>query len=125
MTNLELTTILGKMNHGDVIPGTIAGKSYTFTGLEKYPGRGRFSHLKGQDIIVIMSGERKRSMIKLFVDPLLLFVNAPPEELSFGHLPHEYMRVFNWRNKPKIPNVNEYETHYKSVARHLQRILKQ
>ncbi|HEY5498203.1 MAG TPA: hypothetical protein VIK19_07705 [Syntrophales bacterium] len=124
MTTIELTTILGNLNQGDAIPGTIAGKSYIFIGIEKYPGRGRYANLKGQDVIVPMSNERKRSRIVLFLDNLLLFVNATPSELRYGYLPKEYMKLFRGGKKPIIPNLYEYETHYKSLARHLQGLYK-
>ena len=115
----KLKAILERMNKGDLIPGTITGKAYTFIGIEKYSGRGKYSNLKDHDVIIITSNERKRSTIKLFLETLLLFVNAPPEELTYGKLPKEYMKMIFEQRRNK-PNLNEYENHYKALARYIQ-----
>jgi hypothetical protein len=74
MTKRQLIKTLNQIRLGETIPGSIAGKSYKFKGFQEYSGRGRYSNLKGKDVIILQSGERKRSII-LFLAPLLLLVN--------------------------------------------------
>jgi hypothetical protein len=59
MTKQQFIKTLNQISKGEMIPGTIAGKSYKFKGIQKYSGRGRYSNLKGKDVIVLHSDERK------------------------------------------------------------------
>ena len=123
MTKQQLIKTLNQISEGETIPGTIAGKSYKFKGIQKYSGRGRYSNLKGKDVIVLQSFERKRSII-LFLPPLLLFVNSASKDLTYGNLPIAYLEKFRNGDLSGIPNVYEYESHYKSIARYIQRLTK-
>ena len=66
MTKQELIEVLREVKEGDRISGTVAGKFYTFKGIEKYSGKGRYPHLKGIEVVVLQSDKRKRRMIVLF-----------------------------------------------------------
>jgi hypothetical protein len=105
----------------EIIPGTVNGKFYKCKGIQKYSGRGKFSHLKGTDVIVLESKQRKRPII-LFLEPLLLFVNSDSKDLDFGRLPIKYIEEYRNGKTSEIPNLYEYESHYKSLARYIQRL---
>jgi len=123
MTKQQLIKTLNQIRQGETIPGTIAGKSYRFEGIRKYSGRGRYSNLKGKDVIVLKSVERKRSII-LFLAPLLSLVNSAFRDLTYGNLPIAYIEKFRSGDLNGIPNLFEYESHYKSLARYIQRLTK-
>ena len=110
---------LGQLNIGEKISGTAVGKFYTFAGIQKYSGRGRYPHLKGKDVIVIQSNERKRWVMILFLEPLLMLLNADFEDLRHGKLPADYIKHFRSGDPRRIPNIYEYESHYKSIARYI------
>ena len=124
MTKQQLFNILSKIDNGAMIPGTVNGKFYKFKGIQKYSGRGKFSHLKGTDVIVLESYERKRSII-LFLDPFLLLANSDSRDLDFGRLPIKYIEKYRNGKIPEIPNLYEYESHYKSLARYIKRLTSQ
>ena len=63
MTEQQVIKILQDMNIGCQIPGIIKGKTYTYMGLQKYSGRGRYHNLKGALVAIIKSEERRRSSI--------------------------------------------------------------
>jgi len=118
-----LIKLLRGMAIGIAVAGTQTGKEYKFGGLSEYSGRvNRYSHLKGKLVAVLLSGERKRSRIVLFLKPLLSFVNSTDEELDFGRLPELYFREYGQDGSQKIPNLSEYESHYKALARHIRRV---
>ena len=118
-----LTSFLGSLTTGTSIAGTQTGKEYRFGGLRSYSGRGRwYAHLKGEPVAVLLSAERKRAEIVIFVAPLLLFVNATDEELGYGRLPQAYYRRYCLPESPEIPNRYEYECHYKALARYIRRV---
>jgi len=119
MTKVQLMDSLKTLQIGQKIPGAISGKTYYFSGIQKYSGLGRFAHLNGQDVIVLHSNERKRSKIILFVEPLYLLVNSSIEELGYGHLPSGYIMKCMADDTQGIPNLYEYESHYKCLARYL------
>jgi hypothetical protein len=121
MTKQQLSNILSKIDDGVMIPGTVNGKFYKFKGIQKYSGRGKFSHLKGADVVILESYERKRSII-LFLEPLLLFVNSDSRDLTFGRLPIKYIEKYRNGKTQEIPNLYEYESHYKSLGRYIQRL---
>ena len=123
MTKQQLIKTLNQISGGEMIPGTIAGKSYKFKGIQKYSGRGRYSNLKGKDVIILHSDERKRSII-LFLAPLLSLVNSASKDLTYGNLPISYIEKFLTVDTNEIPNLYEYESHYKSLARYIQRLTK-
>lgn len=122
MTKLELIEVLKELKGGDRISGTLAGKFYTFKGIEKYSGKGRYPHLKGIEVVVLQSDKRKQRMIILFPEPLLLLVNADLQELRYGRLAQDYIHQCWSGDSRGIPNLYEYESHYKSLARHIKRL---
>jgi hypothetical protein len=119
MTKQELIEVLKKVKKGERIPGTIAGKFYTFKGIDKYSGKGRCPHFKGIEVVVLQSDKRKRRMIILFPEPLLLLVNADLQWLRYGRLPENYIDRCRSGDIRGIPNLYEYESHYKSLARYI------
>ncbi len=123
MTKEQLIKTLNQISLGETIPGTISGKSYKFKGIQKYSGRGRYSNLKGKDVIILQSVERKRSII-LFLAPLLSLVNSASKDLTYGNLPIAYLEKFRSGDYKGIPNLYQYESHYKSLARYIQRLTK-
>jgi len=119
-----LTSFLDNLGCDTSIPGTQEGKRYRFGGLRQYSGRGRwFAHLKGRSVAVLVSSERERSEIVLFLQPLLLFVNATEEELGYGRRPRAYYRKYRMPEPPEIPNRYEYESHYKALAKYIRRVI--
>jgi hypothetical protein len=123
MTKQELIKTLNQIRLGETIPGTIYAKSYKFKGVHEYSGRGKHSRLKGKDVIVLQSVERKRPII-LFLAPLLSLVNSASKDLTYGNLPIEYIKEFRYGDDKGIPNLYEYESHYKCLARYIQRLTK-
>jgi hypothetical protein len=108
---------------GSAVPGTQTGKEYKFGGCSEYSGRvNRYAHLNGKLVTVLLSRERKRSRIVLFLEPLLSFVNSTDEELGFGRLPKSYLHEYGEGGSQKIPNLSEYESHYKALARHIRQV---
>jgi hypothetical protein len=124
MEERNLFEYLKKIDEGEIIPGTIRGKFFTFKGIHKYSGRGRFSNLKGTNVVVLESKERKRSII-LFPDPLLLLLDGNSEDLNYGKLPDGYARKYRTGKPREIPNLHEYESHYKALARHIKNLISQ
>ncbi len=110
--------VLKEVKRGARISGTVTGKFYTFKGIEKYSGKGRYSHFKGIEVVVLQSDKRKRRMIILFPGPLLLLVNADLQWLRYGRLPEDYLDRY-WSGNRGVPNLYEYESHYKSLARYI------
>ena len=121
MTKHQMLNILTQVNDGEMIPGTVNGKFYTFKGIQEYSGRGKFSHLKGAAGVILESKQRKRPII-LFLEPLLLFVNSDSKDLDFGRLPIKYIEEYRNGKTSEIPNLYEYESHYKSLARYIKRL---
>jgi len=103
---------------GILIPGLLERNVFVFVGLEKYPGRGKFSHLKGSDTVIIESANRKqRSRITLFLDPIVMLANCRLEEIGYGKIPSAFVALEHAENGPTFPNLYEYERHYVLVAR--------
>ena len=124
MTSNQLITIISQIKIGSEIPGTIRGKSYSFGGIQKYKPRGRYSYLDGTEVVVLHSNERKNARIILFLEPLLLFVNATESKLSHGQLPSSYIEAYRSGDTQGIPNIYEYESHYKSLARYIKKLIR-
>lgn len=124
MEERELFKYLRRIDDGEIIPGTVTGKSYAFKGIQKYSGRGKYSSLKGKDVVVLKSQERKRLII-LFLEPLLLLLDGNLEDLAYGRLPVEYVEKYHTGEPTEIPNLFEYESHYKALARHIKNLISQ
>ncbi len=104
---------------GARIPGLLPGKNYKFLGLEKFSGRGKYSRLNGTDIIVIESENRKRNLIKLFLEPIVILANCGFDKIGYGKLPSAFIVLRHAENGPTFPNLDDYESQYKSVARYI------
>lgn len=121
MTKDQLSNILGKIDDGAIIPGTIAGKYYKYKGKQSYSGRGKFSKLKGVEVVILQSDDRERAII-LFLEPILILLSSNYSDLSYGKLPPEYVKRYHNGAAQEIPNIYEYESHYKSLARYVQQL---
>src|SRR3972149_11115366 len=110
----ELLVIASGIKVGTRISGINPGKFYRFSGLERYDGRGRYKHLAGQTILILYSSDRKRSEIRLFIDPLLLLCNSKTEDLAYGTLPKSFITEFiDAEFRPVYPKLFEFVSHYK------------
>ncbi len=113
---LKINQYFQNLPIGTEIPGVISRKKYRFHGMDKYKGKGNYSGLTGEQIIRIKSMERRRNIITLFIQPLVILYKSKPDALSYGALPNEYVRLKHENSKPLYPNLQEYYTHYKAVA---------
>ena len=116
MTTDDLLKLLSKIRPGSKIVGLQDGKNYKYAGMEPYPTRGKFAHLAGETVVVLQSAERKRKRIILFLEPLLAIVDNHSQKLGYGTRPFYRCR---FRSGQDYPNLHEYETHYKAMARKL------
>ena len=60
LTKKDILSFFNTAEYGTKIPGLLLGRNYKFIGLEKYSGRGKYSHLNETAIIVIESENRKK-----------------------------------------------------------------
>nr|WP_321467139.1 hypothetical protein [uncultured Desulfobulbus sp.] len=121
MTYSDLFETLKKIPIGARIPGLTSGKIYSFVSVQKYGSKGKHAYLTGNDVVILHSEKRKNRRIILFIHPLLLLVNATETELSYGNLPYSYIEKYRSGGTTGLPNLHEYESHYKSLARYIQR----
>ncbi len=120
LTKKDILSFFNTCEYGTKIPGLLLGRNYKFIGLEKYSGRGKYSHLNETDIIVIESEYRKkRNLIKLFLEPIVILSNCSLDEIGYGKIPSAFVILQHAENGPSFPNLYEYESHYKSVARYI------
>ncbi len=113
----DLKSFLNGLPIGTIVPGLLKSKNYRFAGLEPYPSRGRFARLAGKMVAVLESDELKRKRIILFLKPLLMLVNGPTENLDYGRRPL-YDYALNG-GRDEYPNIYQYETHYKALAKYV------
>jgi hypothetical protein len=124
ITKHNIIFFLEKCETETRIPGLLSRNVFTFIGLEKYPGRGKYAHLKGSDIIIIESEKRnKRARIKLFLDLVVMLSNFSFDEIGYGKIPPAFVALVHAENGPKFPNLYEYERHYVLVARFIKQQL--
>jgi hypothetical protein len=115
----DILSFFLKCESGTIIPGRISGKGYLFIRLDKYIGRGKYSYLNEEDIIVIESENRKRNFIKLFLEPVSILYISKFDEIGYGKVPSSFVKLKYGDNGPLFPNLLEYETHYKAIARYV------
>lgn len=119
-----IISFLEKCETGTLIPGLLSRNVFTFIGLEKYSGRGKYAHLKGSDILIIESENRnKRARIKLFLDLVVILANFSIDDIGYGKIPAEFVALEHAENGPAFPNLYEYERHYVLVARFIKQQL--
>lgn len=123
MNRQDLLAFLRDLEIGTRIPGAITGKTFVFGGIKAHSGRGKFPHMKGELVVVLISEVRRRSEILLCIDPLILFVNAKDEELGYGCLPDTYYHKY-CLEVVEFPNQSQYESHYKAMARYIRHSIK-
>ena len=119
-TKQDILSFFNTCEYGTKIPGLLPGRNYKFIGLEKYSSRGKYSHLNETDIIVIESENRKkRNLIKLSSEPIVILSNCSLDEIGYGKIPSAFVVLQHAENGPSFPNLYEYETQYKSIARYI------
>jgi hypothetical protein len=124
ITKQNILSFFEKCEPGSQIPGLLERNVFVFVGLEKYPVRGKYSHLKGSDIVIIESANRKqRSRISLFLDPIVMLANCRLDEIGYGKIPSGFVVLEHAENGPTFPNLFEHYHHYAAVARFIKRQL--
>ena len=119
MDENKLRNIIRGIPDGKVIEGINKGTRYIFLGIEKYDSHGKAPELDGSLVIVLESEKRKRGKIKLFSEVLISLLTDGRSFLSYGRLPPTYILKYCRRPKPRIPNLSDYVSHYKSFARYI------
>jgi hypothetical protein len=116
MNKDQLLNKIRKIQPGTRIPGLTPEKAYYFLGCEEYKGRGKFKDLTGVPVVLIKSPDRKRSTIRLFIEPILLFINSKENFLGYGC--HPVLKFYEALNEPnqKFPNLFEFSVHYNSFC---------
>jgi hypothetical protein len=122
MNEETLLHLVRSIPHGQAIRGINRATEYMYLGLEHYDSHGKFPELDGSLVIVLESNKRKRSKIRLFFTPLEYFLKDGPGFLSYGRLPPSYILEFRRGNRKQFPNLSEFESHYKSFAKHVYQI---
>jgi hypothetical protein len=119
MDEAKLLRIVSSIPKGRVVSGITKGTKYTFLGTEQYDSHGKAPELNGAPIIILEAEKRKRNRIILFVSVLASFLKDGRAFLSYGRLPPSYILEFRRGTKERIPNLSQYESHYKSLARYV------
>jgi hypothetical protein len=115
----RLVDIARNIPCGQVIPGINKDTRYSFVGLEQYDSHGKALEMDGSLVIALESTRRKRKRIRLFVKALVYFLKDGEACLSYGIMPPSYILEYRRNPKPRIPNLSEYGSHYKSFARYV------
>lgn len=124
MDEAKLLKIVSNIPKGQIISGINKGTKYIFLGTEHYDSHGKAPELNGSLVIILESEKRNRKRIKLFVNVLASFLKDGRTFLSYGRLPPSYILEFRRGTKGRIPNLSQYESHYKSLARYVYSITK-
>jgi hypothetical protein len=117
MTADELLELLRGIESGTAVNGLHPNKAYRYEGVEPYPARGKNAHLAGEAVVVLLSHERKRKRVILFLEPLL-FITLSNSDLGFSERP---LARYKSESGIEYPNVHEYSTHYKAMARYIRK----
>jgi hypothetical protein len=125
MTKEKLLRFFDSVRQGETIRGINKNTRYTFAGIGAYDSHGKAPEFDGASVIILESERRKRKTIKLFVDVLVSFVTDGAGYLSYGRLPPLYLQEYRSRQGVSVPNLPDYVSHYKSLARYVYRNLKQ
>jgi hypothetical protein len=125
MNKERLLKVFDSVKYGETIPGINQNTRYRFVGVEVYDSHGKAPEFDGESVIILESDRRKRKTIKLFVNVLVTFVTDGRGYLSYGRLRPSYLRDYRTSQGIKAPNLPDYESHYKSLARYVYRNLKQ
>lgn len=120
----EIQSFFSKCERGTIIQGLLPGKNYKYVGCAKYIDKGKYSHLNGTEVIIIESDNRKRKLVKLFLEPLVILSNCSFEQIGYGKIPSEFVELRYAKNEIKYPNILDYEPYYKSVARFIKNGIK-
>jgi hypothetical protein len=124
MDEAKLLKIVSRIPKGQIIPGINKATKYIFLGLHHYNSHGKAPELDGSPIIILESEKRKRQRIIIFVNVLSYFLKDGRAFLSYGRLPPSYILEFRRGAKGSVPNLSQYESHYKSFARYVYTIAK-
>ncbi|MDD2467716.1 MAG: hypothetical protein PHI97_27360 [Desulfobulbus sp.] len=116
MNKNQLLNKIKKIQPGTHIPGLTPEKVYYFKGCEEYKGRGEFRDLTGQTVVLIKSPDRKRSIVRLFIEPIFLFINSKENVLGYGCHPVLKFNEVLYKPRPKFPNLFEFSVHYNAFC---------
>ena len=119
MNQEDLLRILKLIRIGRSIPGMNRGTQYRFAGVGVYHSRGKAPDFDGQAIVTLESAKRSRPQIHLFVSVLATFLADGKTYLGYGRTPPSVVLAYHRGDGPRIPNLTEYESHYKSLARYI------
>ena len=122
MNEQKLLKILKGIPVDTVIPGLTKGKEYIYSGVKEYDSHGKAPEHDGNLVIVLNSDKRQRKEIKLFISTLVYFFIDGSRYLGYGRLPPAYLKYRN-ETMNLTPNAFEFESHYKSVATHIYRLI--
>ena len=79
--------------------------------------------MNNEDIIVIESEIRKRNLIKLFLEPVSILCNSKSADIGYGKVPSPFVMLIYTDDCSAFPNLSEYGTHYKAIARYIKKKL--
>ncbi len=99
---------------GDQIPGLSKNKFYEFISLEEIKTQDNSNPLNGL-IVIRLSSTRKRP-IRLFVNVIYLYLYDDIEHLRYGKQPEFYNQVRRSGLIDYVPNLIEFQAHYKAMA---------
>ena len=118
----DILAFFDKCEAGTTLPAVLPGNNFNLIGLKKYLGKGAYSHLSGTNVIVLESEKRrcKNNLITLFPEPLVILSNCTTDEIGYGKIPPAFVVLKSVGQGQTYPNLYEYETHYKAVARFIQ-----
>ena len=122
---IEIQSFFNKCERGTIIAGILPGKSYKFVGFSKYIGKGKYSLLNGTEVIIIESNNRKRKLVKLFLEPLVILSNCSFDQIGYGKTPSAFVELRYVKKGMKFPNILDYEPYYKAVAKFIINGIKQ
>jgi hypothetical protein len=119
MTQAELLRILETIPIGQSIPGMNPGTRYRFAGIAEYQSRGKAPDFDGEPMVTLESSRRRPPNIRLLVSVLATFMADGKAELGYGRTPRSVFLAYRRGYGPRPPNLYEYESHYKSLARYV------
>ncbi|MBV5273665.1 MAG: hypothetical protein JZU52_08485 [Lamprocystis purpurea] len=119
MSEEELLRNLAAIPIGQGIPGMNKGTVYRFVGIGLYDSHGRARDFDGWQIVTLDSPQRNRPHIRLFVSVLATFLKDGKASLTYGGTPRSVILTYRRGDGPGIPNLVEYGSHYKSLARYV------
>jgi hypothetical protein len=110
----NIIKLIKTIKPGEQIPGLSRGKFYNFISIEEAITSDASHPLNG--LVLIKSSSTRKRPIRLFVNVLYLFLYEDLENLKYGRKPILFNQVKRSGLIDYIPNLSEFESHYKAVA---------